>query len=69
MKAVIEVELDGTALESATKSLVLSALRASNGSTKKASEMLGCSVRKIQYSLKGWGLKSEEFAQAPTQEV
>lgn len=65
MKAVIEVELDGTAIQTATRELVISALRATNGSTSKAAQMLGCSVRKIQYSLRAWGLKSESYRSEP----
>lgn len=38
------------------------ALRVCAGSTSKAAKVLECSVRKLQYRLRSWGLKASQFA-------
>lgn len=38
------------------KIAILEALDSTQGSTSKAAKILGCSVRKIQYRLRAWGL-------------
>lgn len=62
MKAItIDVELDGTALSTATDRIILAALHQTNGGTTQAAKLLGCSVRKVQYRLKQMGRRSSEF--------
>jgi DNA-binding NtrC family response regulator len=50
-RAAVGIQIPGTTLEQIERYAITSALEASAGSTSKAAEMLGISVRKIQYKL------------------
>ncbi len=50
-RAAVGIQIPGTTLEQIERYAITSALEASSGSTSKAAEMLGISVRKIQYKL------------------
>lgn len=49
-------KIPGCTLNELEKFAILETLKSVNGSTTKASKILGVSVRKIQYCLKEWGL-------------
>lgn len=56
-----EQELPTLSLKKLEKIAIEKALRISNGNPKKASEILGISLRKVQYRLSSWGKKSSDY--------
>jgi transcriptional regulator with GAF, ATPase, and Fis domain len=57
----IGVAIPGSTLQDLEKHAILETLKAVGGGTSKAAKMLGISVRKIQYRLKDWGLRSGQL--------
>jgi transcriptional regulator of acetoin/glycerol metabolism len=58
----IGVAIPGSTLQDIEKHAILETLKAVGGGTSKAAKMLGISVRKIQYRLKDWGMRSGQLA-------
>ncbi len=52
--------IPGCTLEEMERYLILTTLEAANGSTLKAAEMLGISVRTVQYRLQKYGISSKD---------
>ena len=55
-----EIRIPGSTMAEVEKHMILKTLEACNNSTSKAAEMLGISVRTIQYRLKDYGLAKSD---------
>lgn len=56
----------GARMEDLERYAILMTVREHKGSTSKAADTLGISVRKIQYRLRSWGISSTRLASALT---
>jgi transcriptional regulator with GAF, ATPase, and Fis domain len=61
--AAAGVQIPGATMQDIEKYAILETLKSVGGSTSKAAKVLGISVRKIQYRLRDWNLRSAQIAE------